>query len=43
VDGARIEIVSDPDLTIQAVISEELRAWLLAELRYPVLALNSGT
>jgi PPOX class probable F420-dependent enzyme len=33
--------VSDPDLTIQAVLGEELRAWLTAELRYPVLAVNS--
>jgi PPOX class probable F420-dependent enzyme len=33
--------VSDPDLTIQAVLTEELRAWLTAELRYPVLAVNS--
>lgn len=38
-----MDTVSDPDLTIQAVLSEELRAWLVAELRYPVLALNSGT
>jgi PPOX class probable F420-dependent enzyme len=36
-----MDLVSDPDLTIQAVLSEELRAWLVAGLRYPVLALNS--
>jgi PPOX class probable F420-dependent enzyme len=41
-DGARMDAVSDPDLTIQAVLSDELRAWLVAELRYPVLAVNSG-
>jgi hypothetical protein len=34
--------VSDPDLTIEAVLSEKLRDWLVAELRYPVLAVNSG-
>jgi PPOX class probable F420-dependent enzyme len=34
--------VSDPDLSIQAGLSDELRAWLMAELRYPVLAVNSA-
>jgi PPOX class probable F420-dependent enzyme len=34
--------VSDPDLTIQSVLSDELREWLTAELRFPVLAVNSG-
>jgi PPOX class probable F420-dependent enzyme len=34
--------VSDPDLTVQAVLTDELRSWLMAELRYPVLAVNTG-
>jgi PPOX class probable F420-dependent enzyme len=34
--------VSDPDLTVQAVLTEDLREWLLAELRYPVLAVNTS-
>lgn len=34
--------MSDPDLTVGRVLSDDLRAWLLAELRYPVLAINSG-
>jgi PPOX class probable F420-dependent enzyme len=34
--------MSDPDLTVEAVLGDDLRAWLLAELRYPVLAINSG-
>lgn len=34
--------MSDPDLTIERVLSHDLRTWLLAELRYPVLAINSG-
>ena len=34
--------VSDPDLTIERVLSDDLRAWLVAELRYPVLAINTG-
>jgi PPOX class probable F420-dependent enzyme len=34
--------VSDPDLTIEPVLSDDLREWLVAELRYPVLAINSG-
>ncbi|MEA2348060.1 MAG: hypothetical protein QOG62_1847 [Thermoleophilaceae bacterium] len=33
---------SDPDLTVEAVMTDELRAWLMAELRYPVLAVNSA-
>ena len=33
--------MSDPDLTVQSVLTDDLRAWLLAELRYPVLAVNS--
>jgi len=34
--------VSDPDLTIEPVLGDDLREWLLAELRYPVLAINTG-
>jgi PPOX class probable F420-dependent enzyme len=34
--------MGDPDLTIESVLSDELRAWLLAELRYPVLAVHSA-
>lgn len=34
--------MSDPDLTVESVLTEDLRAWLLAELRYPVLAVNSA-
>jgi PPOX class probable F420-dependent enzyme len=30
--------VTDPALTIERLLSDELRAWLTAELRYPVLA-----
>jgi PPOX class probable F420-dependent enzyme len=33
--------MGDPDLTVETVLSDELRAWLTAELRYPVLAMNS--
>ena len=33
--------MSDPDLTIGAVITDDLREWLTAELRYPVLAINT--
>jgi PPOX class probable F420-dependent enzyme len=31
--------VTDPALTVHAVINDQLRAWLMSELRYPVLAL----
>ena len=34
--------MSDPDLTVTSVLSEDLRAWLMSELRYPVLAVNSA-
>ena len=34
--------MSDPDLKVQAVLTDDLREWLLAELRYPVLAINSA-
>jgi PPOX class probable F420-dependent enzyme len=32
----------DPALAVANVLTDELRAWLMAELRYPVLAVNSG-
>lgn len=34
--------MSDPDLTVASVLSDDLRAWLMSELRYPVLAVNSA-
>ena len=34
--------MSDPDLTVSSVLTDDLRAWLVAELRYPVLAVSSG-
>ncbi len=34
--------MSDPDLKVQPVLTEELRAWMVADLRYPVLGINSG-
>lgn len=34
--------MSDPDLTTQAVIDDDLRDWLMRDLRYPVLAVNTG-
>lgn len=34
--------MSDPDLKVQSVVDDELRDWLLRELRYPVLAVNSA-
>lgn len=34
--------MSDPDLTVQAVLTDDLRDWLTAELRYPVLAINTA-
>ena len=33
--------MGDPDLTVERVLSEELREWILAELRYAVLAINT--
>ena len=33
--------MSDPDLTVGNVLTDDLREWLLAELRHPVLAVNS--
>lgn len=34
--------MGDPDLTVERVLNPELREWVLAELRYPVLAINTG-
>ena len=34
--------MSDPDLTVHAVLTDDLRAWLMLELRYPVMAVNSA-
>jgi PPOX class probable F420-dependent enzyme len=34
--------MSDPDLTVSNVLTADHRGWLLAELRYPVLAVNSA-
>ena len=31
----------DPDLTVGAVLTDNLREWLMAEPRYPVLAVNT--
>ena len=33
--------MGDPDLTVERALSDDLRAWLVAERRYPVLAINS--
>jgi PPOX class probable F420-dependent enzyme len=33
---------ADPALTVGKVLTAELREWLMAELRYPVLAVNSA-
>jgi PPOX class probable F420-dependent enzyme len=37
-DAPRRARVTDPALTIHPVLTDELRDWLTAELRYPVLA-----
>ena len=34
--------MTDPDLTVEAVLTDDLRAWLMKELRYPVLAINTA-
>ncbi|HET8776561.1 MAG TPA: pyridoxamine 5'-phosphate oxidase family protein [Candidatus Limnocylindria bacterium] len=34
--------MSDPDLTVASVLTDDMRAWLMSELRYPVLAVNSA-
>ena len=33
--------MTDPALTIERVVSDELRDWLMTGLRYPVLAINT--
>jgi PPOX class probable F420-dependent enzyme len=33
--------VTDPALTVAAVLSDDLRAWLMSTLRYPVMAIVS--
>ena len=33
--------MGDPELTVQSVITDDLRDWLLAELRYGALAVNT--
>ena len=33
--------MGDPDLTVEGALTDDLRDWLVAELRYPVLAINS--
>jgi PPOX class probable F420-dependent enzyme len=32
----------DPDLTLQTVLTDDLREWLMADLRYAVLAINAN-
>jgi PPOX class probable F420-dependent enzyme len=34
--------VSDPALTVGTVLTDDLREWLTAELRHPVLAVNTA-
>jgi PPOX class probable F420-dependent enzyme len=34
--------VTDPALTVDRMLTDELREWLMSELRYPVLAVVSG-
>ena len=34
--------MGDPDLTVERALKPELREWVLAELRYAVLAINTG-
>jgi PPOX class probable F420-dependent enzyme len=34
--------MSDPDLNVQSVLTDDLRDWMMAELRYPVLGVNTG-
>jgi PPOX class probable F420-dependent enzyme len=36
------EEMSDPELTVSAVLADDLRDWLTSELRYPVLAINTA-
>ena len=34
--------MTDPALTVDTVLTDDLREWLMAELRHPVLAVNSA-
>jgi len=34
--------LTDPALTVEAVLSDDLRAWLMRELRFPVFAVLTG-
>lgn len=34
--------MTDPDLTVHAVLTDDLRDWLMKDLRYPVLAINTA-
>ena len=34
--------MSDPDLKVEAVLADDLRAWLTSAPRYPVLAVNTA-
>ena len=34
--------MGDPDLTVERVLNPELREWVLADLRYAVLAINTS-
>jgi PPOX class probable F420-dependent enzyme len=34
--------LTDPALTVEAVLTDDLRAWLTAELRFPVFAVLTG-
>ena len=34
--------MSDPDLKVEAVLADDLRAWLMSVPRYPVLAVNTA-
>ena len=34
--------MSHPELTVSAVLADDLRDWLTSELRYPVLAINTA-
>ncbi len=33
--------MGDPELAVQAIVTDDVRDWLLAELRYAVLAVNT--
>jgi PPOX class probable F420-dependent enzyme len=40
--GPKEDPLTDPALTVTPVLTDDLRAWLVAELRYPVLAVING-